>query len=127
MLQVFFPPPRICSATARAGNAAVAEEIEFENLIRLLEALASPIRLKILCRVADRPVHRSFLLDQFGCTRQTVSRHIRMLEAAGIITTQPEPAWRVYRLQRKWIGQLDDWLAAYRCKFAADSDNFGSL
>jgi DNA-binding transcriptional ArsR family regulator len=126
VLHVFLLHPHIRDDTAHAGERTVADA-DLESLARLLEALASPTRLKILRQVADRPVHWSFLLDEFGCSRQTVSRHIKMLETAGLITTQPEPAWRVYRLKVEWVALLDDWLAAYRCKLAVDSDRIGPI
>jgi DNA-binding transcriptional ArsR family regulator len=126
VLHVFLLPTHIRNRMAHAGERAVADA-DLESLARLLEALASPTRLKILRQVADRPVHWSFLLAEFGCSRQTVSRHIKMLETAGLITTQPEPAWRVYQLKVEWVGLVENWLAAYRRKFPVDSDRIDSI
>ncbi len=56
-----------------------------EDLLRVLAALASPHRLRILARLAGEPVHVSQLAREIGLSRPLVHMHLKRLEAAGLV------------------------------------------
>lgn len=89
-----------------------------DPLRNALAALAHPIRREILRRLSERPtLHWSFLVEGFDCSRQAVAKHLRVLEAAQLITSQPEPEWHVFELRPEGFKLIDAWLAPFRLQF----------
>lgn len=77
-------------------------------------ALADPHRRQILdlLRARDRVV--SELVDQLGLSRPGVSKHLRTLREAGLVTVRNDAQWRWYGLCPEPLAEVDDWLAPYR-------------
>jgi ArsR family transcriptional regulator len=61
-----------------------------ENLVRVLAALSSPQRLRIVAALARESVHVSQLARQIGLSRPLVHMHLQRLEAAGLVTGRLE-------------------------------------
>jgi DNA-binding transcriptional ArsR family regulator len=76
--------------------------------------LAEPTRRRILDCLLDgeRPV--SELVDQLGISQPTVSKHLRVLREAGIVTARVDAQHRRYRLEPTALTEIDEWLAPYR-------------
>ena len=93
--------------------------------ISVPQTLADPTRLHIieLLRGGERSVNNiveSVHIDQSG-----VSRHLRILQAAGFARVRPEGQKRIYSLCPEPFRELDAWLSQYRQLWEARLDKFG--
>jgi DNA-binding transcriptional ArsR family regulator len=79
-----------------------------------LSALADPTRRAILARLADGEATVNELAEPFEISLPAVSRHLKVLEAAGLISRGREAQWRPCRLEAAALKDVDDWLARYR-------------
>ena len=79
-----------------------------------LSALADPTRRAILARLAEREATVNEIAKPFEISLPAVSRHLKVLEAAGLISRGREAQWRPCRLETDALRNLDDWLARYR-------------
>jgi DNA-binding transcriptional ArsR family regulator len=85
-----------------------------DPLSATLSALADPTRRAILARLADGEATVNELAKPFGISLPAVSRHLKVLEAASLITRGREAQWRPCRLEAGALKTVDDWLAGYR-------------
>jgi DNA-binding transcriptional ArsR family regulator len=78
------------------------------------EVLAEPNRRRILelLRVAERPVGE--LVEAIGVSQPAISKHLRVLRAAGLVEVRPEAQRRIYRIRTEPLRALEDWLQPYR-------------
>ena len=78
------------------------------------EVLAEPSRRRILdlLRAEERSVGQ--LVDQLALSQPAVSKHLRVLREAGLVTVRVDAQRRCYRLRLDPLRELDDWLAPYR-------------
>jgi DNA-binding transcriptional ArsR family regulator len=83
-------------------------------------ALADPTRRAILARLARGETHVGELAKPFRISAPAVSRHLRVLEQAGLVERQVNAQWRVCRLRGERLSAAHDWLAQYR-RFWEDS------
>jgi DNA-binding transcriptional ArsR family regulator len=83
------------------------------------EALAEPHRRRILdlLREGERPAGE--LVEALAISQPGVSKHLRLLREAGLVSARAEGQRRLYRLQPEGLAQLEAWLAPYR-RFWAD-------
>lgn len=79
-----------------------------------LSALADPTRRAILARLATGQASVSELAEPFEMSLVAVSKHLKVLEKAGLISKGREAQWRPCRLEPKPLRQVDDWLESYR-------------
>jgi DNA-binding transcriptional ArsR family regulator len=79
-----------------------------------LSALADPTRRAILARLAEREATVNELAEPFEISLPAVSRHLKVLEAAGLISRGRQAQWRPCRLETDALRNVDDWLARYR-------------
>ena len=79
-----------------------------------LSALADPTRRAILARLAKREATVNEIAKPFEISLPAVSRHLKVLEAAGLISRGREAQWRPCRLETDALRNVDDWLARYR-------------
>src|SRR3954471_493381 len=77
-------------------------------------ALADPTRRALLARLAIGDATVGELAAPFAMTMQAVSKHLAVLEQAGLITRRREAQRRPCSLNRDAIGPLVDWLDAFR-------------
>ena len=85
-------------------------------------ALADPTRRAILARLALGETSVTELAAPFEMSMPAVSRHLKVLESAGLITRGREAQWRPCRLETKALRKVDDWLARYRRFWTASFD-----
>ena len=79
-----------------------------------LSALADPTRRAILARLAKGEATVNEIAKPFDISLPAVSRHLKVLEAAGLISRGREAQWRPCRLETEALRSVDDWLARYR-------------
>lgn len=77
-------------------------------------ALADPTRRAILARLADGKATVNELAEPFPISVQAVSKHLRVLEHAGLIERGREAQLRPSRLRGAPLGEAAAWLASYR-------------
>jgi len=85
-----------------------------DTLSMTLSALADPTRRAILARLASGQASVSELAEPFDMSLVAVSKHLKVLEKAGLISKGREAQWRPCRLETKPLMQVDDWLEGYR-------------
>ena len=81
-----------------------------DQLSATLSALADPTRRAILERLADGEASVGELAEPFPISLQAVSKHLKVLERAGLITRTHSAQWRPCRLRREPFGQVIDWV-----------------
>jgi DNA-binding transcriptional ArsR family regulator len=77
-------------------------------------ALADPTRRAILARLADGPATVKELSAPFAMSGPAVSKHLRVLERAGLIARGREAQWRPRRLEAKPLKEVAEWTGGYR-------------
>ena len=77
-------------------------------------ALADPTRRAILARLALGETTVSELAEPFDMSGPAVSKHLKVLERAGLIARGREAQWRPCRLEATALMEVDAWLAEYR-------------
>ena len=88
--------------------------IHVDPLSATLSALADPTRRAILARLASGEATVGELAEPFEISLPAISRHLKVLETAGLISRGREAQWRPCRLQPQPLQELDGWLARYR-------------
>jgi len=85
-----------------------------DPLSATFSALADPTRRSILARLAGGEATVNELAAPFDISLPAISRHLKVLEAAGLITRGREAQWRPCRLESAPLQRLDGWLDSYR-------------
>ena len=85
-------------------------------------ALADPTRRAILARLTHGPATINELAEPFEMTLPSVSRHVKVLEEAGLVSKAREAQFRSCRLEVLPLEAADSWLAEYRQFFNARFD-----
>lgn len=77
-------------------------------------ALVDPTRRAILARLVTGDATVSELMEPFGISQPAISRHLRVLEEAGLISTRIDGSARPRSIEPRALSAVDDWLAPYR-------------
>lgn len=85
-----------------------------DQLSTTFAALADPTRRAILARLVDGEATVNELADPFPMSLQAVSKHLKVLEAAGLISRGRRAQLRPSQLQGRPLGDAADWLEHYR-------------
>ena len=85
-------------------------------------ALADPTRRAILARLSLGETSVTELAKPFDMSLPAVSKHLKVLERAGLITRGREAQWRPCRIEPKALKDIDDWLGDYRRFFEGSLD-----
>lgn len=85
-----------------------------DTLSTTFAALADPTRRAILARLALGEASVNELAEPFEMSLPAVSKHLKVLERAGLISRTREAQWRPCRLQPAALKPVDDWLDEYR-------------
>ena len=85
-----------------------------DRLSATFSALADPTRRAILARLALGESSVSELAKPFDISGPAISRHLKVLEGAGLITRSREAQWRPCRLEPEALRGVDHWLERYR-------------
>src|SRR5436189_3477137 len=85
-----------------------------DRLSRIFAALADPTRRAILARLALGEATVMELAEPFAMSLPAVSKHLKVLERAGLIKRSREAQWRPCRLAAGPLKDVADWLEHYR-------------
>src|SRR4051794_37122842 len=85
-----------------------------DRLSATFSALADPTRRAILARLALGETTVSELAEPFSMSLPAVSKHLKVLERAGVIARGREAQWRPCRIEVSALKPVDDWLENYR-------------
>src|SRR6478735_6984544 len=85
-----------------------------DRLSTTFAALADPTRRAILARLASGETSVTELAEPFAMSLPAVSKHLKVLERAGLIARGREAQWRPCRIEPGALRQVDDWLDRYR-------------
>lgn len=85
-----------------------------DRLSTTFAALADPTRRAILARLATGETTVSELAAPFAMTLPAVTKHLKVLERAGLITRGREAQWRPCRLAARPLRDVADWVEQYR-------------
>lgn len=77
-------------------------------------ALADPTRRAILARLALGEASVTDLAKPFAMTMPAISKHLKVLERAGLIGRSREAQWRPCRIEPRALKAVDEWLDHYR-------------
>ncbi len=77
-------------------------------------ALADPTRRQILARLSHGELSVTQLAEPFKMTMPGVSKHLKVLERAGLIVRSREAQWRPAKLQAEPLKEVADWVEQYR-------------
>jgi DNA-binding transcriptional ArsR family regulator len=77
-------------------------------------ALADPTRRAILARLAGGEASVKELAEPFAMTPPAVTKHLKVLQRAGLITQGRKAQWRPCRLEAKPLREVADWVEKYR-------------
>jgi len=88
--------------------------METEQLNRTFAALADPTRRAILGRLASGEASVKDLAEPFEMSMPAVSKHLKVLEGAGLISRGKSAQWRPSQLQAKPLGEAASWLEDFR-------------
>lgn len=87
---------------------------ESQQLTAVFSALADPTRRAILARLAKGDATVSELAEPFRLAQPTISKHLRVLEAAGLIQADRDAQRRPRRLVLTTLKAADEWMQPFR-------------
>ena len=93
-----------------------------DQLSRTFAALADPTRREMLARLAEGEATVNELAAPFPISVQAISKHLKVLEAAGLITRGRTAQLRPSRLEGARLREVDNWLETYRRLWQASFD-----
>src|SRR5262245_60699364 len=88
--------------------------MQSDPLSQTLSALADPTRRAILARLAQGEATVNEIAEPFDISLPAVPRHLKVLEAAGLISRGRDAQWRPCRLEPASLKGVDEWLEFYR-------------
>lgn len=92
-----------------------------DTLTTTFAALADPTRRAMLARLADGDLTVGELAQPFKLSGPGISKHLKVLERAGLITRGREAQKRPCRLRPEGLKLVNDWLEDYRRRYWGDS------
>jgi len=92
----------------------VPQTFESDRLSQTFAALADPTRRAILSRLAAGEASVTELAAPFDLSQPAVSKHLRVLERAGLIERGRQAQWRPSRLRAGPLRDVADWVGQYR-------------
>lgn len=85
-----------------------------DHLSSTFAALADPTRRAILARLASGETSVTELAEPFSMSLPAVTKHLKVLERAGLITRGRQAQWRPCKLAAAPLREASDWMAQYR-------------
>ncbi len=85
-----------------------------DRLSSIFSALADPTRRAILARLASGGASVGELSQPFQISQPAISKHLKVLERAGLIAKSREAQWRLCRLEGAPLREVADWMEPYR-------------
>jgi DNA-binding transcriptional ArsR family regulator len=85
-------------------------------------ALADPTREQIVEALAEGGRTVNEIVAMFSLTQPAISRHLRVLREAGLVSVHPDGQRRIYELDPEPLREIDHWLSRYRRFWAKKLD-----
>jgi len=101
---------RISQTAVRLRRGTRAHRKQRDGVFR---AIADPTRREILGILRSGPRAVGEIAENFRMSRPAVSKHLRLLSAAGLVTTRQAGTWRLCGLNAKPLRAVNDWLQDY--------------
>jgi DNA-binding transcriptional ArsR family regulator len=98
-----------------------------DSLNRAFAALADPTRRAIIARLASGEATVNELAEPFDMTQPSISKHLKVLERAGLISRGRAAQTRPCRLEAAPLKEVANWAEAYRSLWEARLDRLGAL
>jgi DNA-binding transcriptional ArsR family regulator len=92
----------------------VVMKMPADELSTVFSALADPTRRAILARLMDGDANVAELTAPFGVSQPAISRHLKVLEGAGLISRSRRATARLSHLEAEPLREATAWLARYR-------------
>jgi DNA-binding transcriptional ArsR family regulator len=93
-----------------------------DPLSRTFAALADPTRRSILTRLAEGEATVNELAEPFAMSLPAISRHLKVLERAGLIVRSQEAQWRPSRMEAEPLDEAVEWMQARKRTLEARMD-----
>jgi DNA-binding transcriptional ArsR family regulator len=93
-----------------------------DRLSATFHALADPTRRAILARLADGPASVNEIAAPFSMSLPAVSKHLKVLEKAQLVSRGKEAQWRPCKLEAAPLKDADAWIEQYRAMWEARFD-----
>lgn len=90
--------------------------------MNVFAALSDPTRAQILDTLSGGEQTANEIVALFEMSQPSISRHLRILREAGLVTVEPVGRRRIYRLEAEPLRELDAWLGRYRKFWAGKLD-----
>jgi DNA-binding transcriptional ArsR family regulator len=100
--------------TDELSNQPVHTVMALDHLSRTFSALADPTRRAILARLISGETSVTELAEPFAMSLPAISKHLKVLERAGLIVRTREAQWRPCKLEARPLKGASDWLERYR-------------
>ena len=98
-----------------------------DRLSVVFGALADPTRRSILARLAEGEATVNELAEPFAMTLPAVSKHLKVLEQAGLISRGRQAQWRPCRLEADPLKEVADWVEGYRRFWEQSQERYDRL
>ena len=95
------------------------DKVTSERLDATFLALADPTRREILARLARGNASVTELSEPFAMSQPAISKHLKMLERAGLISVGQDAQRRPRRLETKPLAEASEWIERYRAAWEA--------
>ncbi|RTL44516.1 MAG: ArsR family transcriptional regulator [Candidatus Melainabacteria bacterium] len=93
-----------------------------DSLSLTFSALADPTRRAMLAQLKNGEASVTDLAKPYGMSLPAITKHIKVLEKAGLITKSREAQWRPCRLKEDGLREAADWMEEYRAYWEASLD-----
>ena len=103
------------------------EQLNQDGLDATFAALADPTRRAILARLASGEASVTELAEPFAMTQPAISKHLKVLERAGLISCGQDAQRRPRRLEAKPLAEATEWLEKYRKFWEASFQRLDAL
>jgi DNA-binding transcriptional ArsR family regulator len=97
------------------------------DLDKVFSALADPVRRQILARLAESDATVNELAEPFDISLQAISKHLKVLERAGLITRGRDAQRRPCSLNADALAAATDWIELYRRRKEQQHDRLEML
>ena len=98
-----------------------------EDLNQVFAALADPTRRAIVARLASGEATVNELAEPFDMTQPSISKHLKVLERAGLISRSRAAQTRPCRLEPAVLGEVANWVDAYRALWEESFDKLDAF
>ena len=113
--------------THRLYNHTVMQRIRSQQLDAIFAALADPTRRAIVARLASGEASVMELAKPFAMSQPAISKHLKVLERAGLISRGQDRQRRPRRLEAKRLAEATRWLERYRKIWEANFQRLDAL